>query len=128
MQRFAGAGPTGLGQKAFWIVVTTVLVMLACASVVLSQGRGAYPFWDYNVDGMPRPDGEFVQRDPGRRPDAYAAKSRADGSILITHNGAQWVTLSVQKNQFILSDPNGTGHAVVKMNAGGAGHGTRETR
>jgi hypothetical protein len=127
MNRFAAVRPSGLGRKTFWIVVTaTTVALLMWASAVLSQAGGHYPFWEYGTDGMPRPDGIITQQDPPppaapgdrvRQPPVYTYKatSRADGSILITRNGVNWVTLANTKTQFLLSDPNGTGHPVVKF-------------
>ena len=125
MDRFAAARPSGVGRKTFWIVVAAIVAILACASVALSGG-GSYPFWEYGVDGMPRPDGIIVQQDPtppiaqgqpSRPPVSYTYKatSQPDGSIVITRNGAKWVTLANTSTQFLLSDPNGTGHPVVKF-------------
>jgi|GEM_PF-2858254 len=134
MNRFAAVRPSGLGRKTFWIVVmATVFALLTWASAVLSQAGGHYPFWEYGVDGMPRPDGVITQQDP--LPPAapghpihlppvytYKAQSRADGSILIYRNNVLWVTLANTKTQFLLSDPNGTGHPVVKFDHA-SGHG-----
>jgi hypothetical protein len=127
MSRFAAVRPSGLGRTTFWIVVTaTIFALLTWASAVLSQVGGHYPYWEYGTDGMPRPDGIITQQDPPppgqpggrtRRPPVYTYKatSRADGSILITRNGVKWVTLANVNHQFTLSDPNGTGHPVVKF-------------
>jgi hypothetical protein len=127
MQRFAGAFPTKLGRRTFWIVVAAiVLALLTWATAVFSQYGGHYPYWEYGTDGMPRPDGIITQQDapppgqPGdrtRRPPEYTyqATSRPDGSIAITRNGVKWVTLANVNHQFTLSDPNGTGHPVVKF-------------
>jgi hypothetical protein len=133
MHRFAGTQPTGLGRRTFWIVFAVIVVMLATASAVFSQYGGHYPYWEYGVDGMPRPDGIITQQDPPppgqpggrlRQPPVYTYKatSRPDGSILITRNGAAWVTLANTSTQFLLSDPNGTGHPVVKFDHA-SGHG-----
>ena len=123
MNRFAGAMPTRLSRKAFWICIAVIVAVLACASAVLSGG-GSYAFWEYGTDGMPRPDGIITQQDPTspngrqRRPPpvyTYMAKPQPDGSIPIYRNGVLWVTLANTKDQFLLSDPNGTGHPVVKF-------------
>jgi hypothetical protein len=118
MNRFAGAQPTGLGRKAFWIAVAVIVAVLACASAVLSGG-GPYIFGE---GGMPRPDGMMVQQDPGRPPITYNARARADGSILITRNGVAWITVANTKTDFVLSDPNGTGRPVIKFEHS-SGHG-----
>jgi hypothetical protein len=126
MARFAGARPSGIGRKTFWITVAVVVAMLVWASAVLSQGGGHYPFWEYGTDGMPRPDGIIQQQDPpppvspgDRHPKppvyTYQAKPQANGSILIYRNGVLWVTLANTSTQFLMSDPNGTGHPVVKF-------------
>ena len=124
MHRFAGAFPTELGRKAFWIVVAALVAMLTLASAVFSQPY-LDQYYDYGDGGMPRPDGIRVQTAPapGVLPPGHArvitytynATSRPDGSILITRNGVKWVTLANKNHQFLLSDPNGTGHVVVKM-------------
>jgi hypothetical protein len=115
MNRFAGALPTRLGRKTFWIAVAVIVVMLACATAVLSGG-GPYV---YGVDGMPRPDGP--QADGGIN---YDAVSRRDGTILITRNRVPWITLANSKSAFLLSDPNGSGHTIVKFeHASSGGHG-----
>jgi hypothetical protein len=121
MNRFA-VSQWGLGQRTFWVVVTaTIVALLTWASTVFSQPYGD-PFYEYGDGGMPRPDGIIVQRGappPGERIAArtytYKATSRPDGSISITRNGVAWVTLANKNHQFLLSDPNGTGHVVVKM-------------
>ena len=129
MNRVAEARPTGLGRKAFWVAVAAIVaMMLAWASAVLSYPYGdADPYYEYGDGGMPRPDGIIVQHGPppgmapgGHGPSTgitytYNATTRPDGSILITRNGAKWVVLANKKHQFLLSDPNGTGHTVVKM-------------
>jgi hypothetical protein len=131
MDRFAAARPSGLGRKSFWIIFAVIVVMLAMASAVFSQYGGKYPFWEYGVDGMPRPDGIIQQQDPtppvspghGHPPVyTYMAKPRPDGSILIYRNNVLWVTLANTSTQFLLSDPNGTGHPVVKFDHA-SGHG-----
>ena len=132
MHRFAGARPTGLGRKTFWIVVAAIVALLACASAVLSQHYGSYPFWEYGTDGMPRPDGTIQQQDapaPNQRlshpPPVYTYKAtpRPDGSISIYRNGVLWITVANTKTQFLLSDPNGTGHPVIKFDHASGGHG-----
>src|SRR6202163_3490705 len=126
MNRFAAARPSGIGRRTFWITVAAIVAMLACASAVFSQYGGHYPFWEYGTDGMPRPDGIITQQDPPppiaqgqRRPPppvyTYMAKPRPDGSTLIYRNNVLWVTLANTSTQFLLSDPNGTGHPVVKF-------------
>jgi hypothetical protein len=133
MDRFAAARSSGLERKSFWIIFAVIVVMLAMASAVFSQSGGKYPFWEYGVDGMPRPDGIIMQQDPPpggqpggrtRQPPVYTymAKPRPDGSILIYRNNVLWVTLANTSTQFLLSDPNGTGHPVVKFDHA-SGHG-----
>ena len=123
MNRFAATRSSGLGRKAFWIAVAAIVaMMLTWASAVLSYpliGDGPY---EYNVDGMPRPDGFLRQQNPGHPPINYHAQARSDGSIVITRNGVKWVTLSNKNHEFQLSDPNGTGRTVVRM-YGVSGHG-----
>ncbi len=124
MNRFAAAQPTGFGRTAFWVTVTAMIIaLLTWGSAVFSQTYGD-PYYEYGDGGMPRPDGIIVQRGgpppgPGERTMArtytYNATSRPDGSISITRNGVKWVILANKNHQFLLSDPQGTGHVVVKM-------------
>ena len=126
--------PTRLSRKAFLIAVAVVVAMLACASAVWSQHGGSYPFWEYGTDGMPRPDGIIQQQDPpppvsqGHAPGrpsvvyTYKATPRPDGSIVIYRNNVLWITVANTKTQFLLSDPNGTGHPVIKFDHA-SGHG-----
>ncbi len=113
MNRFAGTQPRGFVRKAFWITVATIIAMLAWAAAGLSQGG---PYFEYDPDGMMRPDGTIQQYPGGHRPMlTYTAKPQHNGSYLVLRNGVAWITLSTQKNQFVISDPNGTGQAVVKL-------------
>jgi hypothetical protein len=127
MARFSAAQRPGYLRKAVLIAAAAVVLMIAWAAVALSQGGGRYPFWEYGVDGMPRPDGVIQQQDgpppiaqghaPSRQPPVYTYKAtpHPDGSISIYRNNVLWVTLANTSTQFLLSDPNGTGHPVVKF-------------
>ena len=117
MNRFAGTHPTGFLRKAFWITMATIIAMLAWAAAGLSQGG---PFFEYDPDGMMRPDGTIQQYPGGHRPNiSYTSKPQRNGSYLILRNGVSWITVSTQKNQFVISDPNGTGQAVIKLDQSG---------
>lgn len=95
--------------------MAAIVMMLAWASVVLSQDGGGDP-WLFGTRGMPRPDGIQIQTDPGTgQRYTYTARARRDGSIVIQRNGVAWVTLATQHNDFLLSDPNGTGRTIVRM-------------
>ncbi|HWT06782.1 MAG TPA: hypothetical protein VN224_13555 [Xanthomonadales bacterium] len=47
---------------------------------------------------------------------------------MITRNGATWVTLANVNHQFTLSDPNGTGHPVVKFDQSSSHGGAMPSR
>ena len=113
----------GLGRKAFWIAVAAIVAMtLTWASAVFSYPLTKDGSYNYDVDGMPRPDGFLRQQNPGQPVETYNAQARRDGSIMITRNGVKWVILSNKNHEFQLSDPNGTGRTVVRM-YGVSGHG-----
>lgn len=116
MNRFAGALPTGLGRKALWIAVTAIVIMLAWAQITLGDGR---TYFEIDPDGMMRPDGTIQQRVMGHPPINYTSKRTHDGAYLILRNGVPLITVSAQKNQYIVSDPNGTGQPVIKLDQSG---------
>lgn len=118
MNHVAQSRSNGFGSKVFWIAVAAIVLMLAWATAVFGGGGG----YDYNVDGMPRPEGPFEDKAPGQPPISYFARAQRDGSILITRNGVKWITLANRKHEFQLSDPNGSGKTIVRM-YGVGGHG-----
>jgi len=138
VNRFASAQPMGLIRKAILIAIATIALMLLWASIAISNGNSYY---EMGPDGMMRPDGTIVQTGPGQQarggdggPVAgptytYNSTRQRDGSYLITRNGARWLTVAAKPGYFAITDPNGTGQLLIKLDQSGRSMGTiRETR
>ena len=135
VNRFASAQPMGLIRKAILIAVATIALMLLWASIAISNGNNYY---EMGPDGMMRPDGTIVQtggagqRVMGGGPGptyTYKATAQHDGSFLITRQGSRWITVAAKPGYFAITDPNGTGQLLIKLDQ--SGHAimpSRETR
>jgi hypothetical protein len=129
----------GLIRKAILIAVATIALMLLWASIAISNGNNYY---EMGPDGMMRPDGTIVQTGPGFQPRAgggggpvagptytYKATAQHDGSYLITRQGSKWLTVAAKPGYFAITDPNGTGQLLIKLDQSGRSIMTsRETR
>jgi hypothetical protein len=45
----------------------------------------------------------------------YTSSHQPDGSWLITRNGAKWLTVAAKPGNFAITDPNGTGQLLIKL-------------
>jgi hypothetical protein len=133
--RFAPPQPMGLIRRAMLIAVATIVLMLLWASVAISQSGKTY--YEMGPDGMMRPDGTITQTNGGagsrsRLPPptyTYKATHQADGSFLITRNGANWITVAAKPGYFAITDPNGTGALLIKLDQSAVREGpSRSTR
>ena len=141
VNRFAPAQPMGLIRKAILIAVATLALMLLWASIAISSGGD--PYYEMGPDGMMRPDGTIIQGGGGpigqpgpssapvqsnvmmkasqsnqsnQSPTfTYKSSHQSDGSWLITRNGAKWMTVAAKPGYFAITDPNGTGQLLIKL-------------
>jgi hypothetical protein len=66
---------------------------------------------------------------PGQATYTYKATAQHDGSYLITRQGSKWITVAAKPGYFAITDPNGTGQLLLKLDQ--SGHSVmpnRETR
>ena len=122
-----------------------LLIAVAAIMLVLAWARAGFPYPDayfthytmgpdgvLHVDGMMPPDtyGDpgGMMPPPGVNPDLVVTQKAGKktytyvatnnhGVYSIKRNGTAWVTLTLNKNtgQYEVSDPNGTGNAVLKL-------------
>ena len=49
----------------------------------------------------------------------YKATAQHDGSYLITRQGSKWLTVAAKPGYFAITDPNGTGQLLIKLDQSG---------
>jgi len=50
----------------------------------------------------------------------YKSSHQSDGSWLITRNGGKWLTVAAKPGYFAITDPNGTGQLLIKLDQSSA--------
>ena len=115
MARFLAAQRPEYLRKAVLIAIAAICMVIALAAVAFSDDGGPFIF----TKGVVKPDGSIGQGPPGGRiiythTTGRVTVSSGPRPTTFLRNGKTWLTMSAANDGTItISDPNGTGQAVI---------------